>query len=624
MKKKNKRFSSGLGSFGNLILGLFSPKKRQEQVENQEKNLQAEAAIESPWRTIVRKFFKNPLGLIGLVGFILVFLTVFVGSRMIEFDPFYTAGSMRNVSPGTGYMDVPAELKNEGVEDIQSGVTFSIGLSKEGKIYFWGLDSEKNMTMPEEIKKQLESEKVKQIAVGDRHVLVLTEKGEILGWGKNDFGQTELPSELKNLIKKEGIKKIGAGDQYSVILTEEGTIKVWGSTLPNKLNLISKKYDKNVEDFATGSVNILIRSKDNEISVIGSKGSELDTKIPEELKNGELAIADFARTQKSAVVIGEEGQMVVWGSAAEGIQNAPKLESKALSVDAGRQHFVVITEDGKLHSWGNNDYGVTDAPEGEGFSRIFSGFYTNYAFKDDGSMEAWGLNGFALGTDDMGRDLLTRIIHGGKATLQISFIAVVIQVVIGVIVGMVAGYYGGWVDNLLMRFSEIITSFPFYPTIITLSATIPPNASSYHRIALVMILLGILSWTGIARLVRGQILAEREKDYITAARALGLREGSIMMSHILPNIISIIIVQATLGYAANLLSEAGLSFLGFGVPEPYPSWGNMMSSAQTIDVIEKYWWRWIFPGLAVFLTALTVNLVGDALRDAMDPKSLER
>ncbi len=625
MKKNRNNFSNGLRSFGNIVLGLFSPKKRKEQVEEQEKNLFEEASIESPWRSVVRKFIKNPLGLIGLIGFIAIFIIVFVGSTLIPFDPFYTAGPMRNVPPGENYMEVPQSLLDEGVEDIQSGITFSVGLSKEGNIFFWGVDGENNLTMPQEIKDQIGDQKIKQIAVGDRHILVVTENEEVYGWGNNAFDQTILPSDVKSLIDREGgVQKIGAGDQYSVVLTNEGTIKVWGSTLPNRLNLISRKYDKNVKDFATGSVNILLVTMNNEVEVIGSKGSELDTAIPEELVNGEVEIVQIARSQKSGSAIDADGKLWTWGSASENIRNAPELEEKAVQLVAGREHTLVLTESGKIQAWGKHDHDVTTTPEGDGYQRIFADFYNNYAFKDESTYESWGLDGYLMGTDHLGRNLFTRLIHGGKATLQISFIAIVIQIIIGVVVGMLAGYYGGWVDNALMRFSEIVASFPFYPTIITLSATIPPTASAYQRILLVMVLLGILSWTGIARLVRGQILAEREKDYITAARALGLRENAIMSSHILPNILSIIIVQATLGYAGNLLSEAGLSFLGFGVPEPYPSWGNMMTSAQTSDVIQLYWWRWIFPGMAVFLTALTVNLIGDALRDALDPKSLER
>jgi peptide/nickel transport system permease protein len=141
---------------------------------------------------------------------------------------------------------------------------------------------------------------------------------------------------------------------------------------------------------------------------------------------------------------------------------------------------------------------------------------------------------------------------------------------------------------------------------------------------MIMVILGVLSWTGLARLIRGQVLSERERDYVLAARALGIRNNNIMKRHILPSVFNIILVSASLGYAGSLLTEAGLSFLGFGVSPPSPSWGNILTAAQQTVVIETYWWRWILPGVAIIVTALSVNLIGDALRDAMDPKSNER
>ena len=264
------------------------------------------------------------------------------------------------------------------------------------------------------------------------------------------------------------------------------------------------------------------------------------------------------------------------------------------------------------------------SPEGK-FNQIYASYFNQYAVNDeDSKIETWGLNGFRFGSDDQGRDIFTRLIHGGRMTMIISLISTIIQVVLGVLIGMIAGFAGGRVDNVLMRITEIISSFPFYPMLISLSALLPPGASQTKRITMVMVLLGLLGWTSLARLVRGQILAERERDYITAARALGVKNKSIMNKHILPNILSIVIVNATLGYAGNLLSESGLSFLGFGVQEPTPSWGNMLTAAQTSDVLNIYWWRWVFPALAVFLVSFSVNLIGDAVRDAIDPRANER
>ena len=189
---------------------------------------------------------------------------------------------------------------------------------------------------------------------------------------------------------------------------------------------------------------------------------------------------------------------------------------------------------------------------------------------------------------------------------------------------MISGFKGGKVDNLLMRFTEIVSSVPFMPLVITLSASLGNDLSTDQKMYLIMIILGVISWPGMARLVRAQILIEREKDFVLAARALGIKEGSIIVRHILPNVMNICIVNMTLSYADKMLMEAALSFLGFGVQEPMPSWGNMLNGAQRAIVIENYWWQWITPAVCVVIAALGVNLVGDALREALDPKENEK
>jgi len=255
---------------------------------------------------------------------------------------------------------------------------------------------------------------------------------------------------------------------------------------------------------------------------------------------------------------------------------------------------------------------------------IAANYYQTYAIAEDGTSYGWGQNGYYLGTDDLGRDMLMRLIHGGRVTMTVGAVAVLISTFIGLLVGLVSGFYGGWIDNILMRFTEVINSFPFLPMAITLSSFVGGILSQTERLLLIMVILGVISWTGLARLVRGQILAEREKDFVLAARALGIRSNVIILRHILPNVINVVIVSMTLGYAGSLLTEAGLSFLGFGVIPPSPSWGNMLTGAQDSTVITFYWWRWILPAVAVLIAALTVNIIGDGLRDAMDPKNNEK
>lgn len=226
-----------------------------------------------------------------------------------------------------------------------------------------------------------------------------------------------------------------------------------------------------------------------------------------------------------------------------------------------------------------------------------------------------------LGTDEVGRDYLTRILYGGRVSMKVGLFAVIIEIIIGALVGGLAGYYGGWVDNLLMRIVEIFMAFPFLPLAITISAVIGTSVAPEQRMYILMFIIGLLSWPGLARMIRGQILSLREQEFIQAAKALGIRDSRIIWKHLLPNTLGYIIVSATLGMAGAIMSEAGLSFLGLGVTPPIPTWGNLVQNARDIYVLKNRVWLWLPPGVMIFLAVMSINLFGDGLRDAIDPKS---
>lgn len=219
-----------------------------------------------------------------------------------------------------------------------------------------------------------------------------------------------------------------------------------------------------------------------------------------------------------------------------------------------------------------------------------------------------------LGTDDLGRDVYTRLIYGGRVSLSVGIVAVAIELFIGVILGGIAGYYGGKIDSIIMRITDIFMSFPFLIIAITIVSILGP--SIYN----VMLVIGFLGWTGIARIVRGQILSLREQEFMEATEALGLSDFRKITRHLLPNTMASVIVWSTISIAGAILTESALSYLGLGVSPPIPTWGNMMQSAQKLYVLKKQWWLWIPPGIAIFITVMSLNILGDGLRDALDPK----
>jgi peptide/nickel transport system permease protein len=222
---------------------------------------------------------------------------------------------------------------------------------------------------------------------------------------------------------------------------------------------------------------------------------------------------------------------------------------------------------------------------------------------------------FILGTDSIGRDVYSRLLYGGQISLGVGLAAVLLQVTIGVTLGAIAGYIGGAADAIIMRLVDMILCFPFYVIAISMAAVFGGSALN------IIIIIGVLSWTGVCRIVRAQVLSLRSREFTEAARALGLTPLEIIRSHMLPNCVSPIVVNATLGMASAILTEAGLSFLGMGVTPPQPSWGNMLSAAQNITALQHYWWQWLPPGLLVFMTVLCVNFLGDGMRDALDPRT---
>lgn len=604
MSKKN--------TFGRWLNRLLFPGKELDAL--------AEEKIVSPGRQMVRSFFHNRLAMTGLVIFLTCLLVVLIGPKFYPIDLSYTDGTQQNIAPGFDMMKLPKDAVSS-VTSISPGSTFGFALTEDGKILSWGKTKITSIIDLADVPEEVQQADIAHLSVGSDHAVAADAEGKVYAWGNGRLKQLDLPKKIDG----HNIKQLIAGNRYSALLDENGELTLWGNTNGTDLK-VKKAYKDNIDQVALADNCYIALLKDGSVAYTGMNSSALLANVPAGLESGVVQVAATAYT---GAALKEDGSVVIWGNTNKGLTTIPEHDNKIVQLYAGRYHYVGVCEDGSLIAWGDNTNGQCNVPKAlaDGSVKlkyISVGYYQNYAIGEDGKLYTWGLKGYLFGTDELGRDVLTRIINGGKVTMTVGAVSVIISLAIGIVFGLLTGYFGGWIDIAISRVAEVINSLPFLPMAMILSTIIGSRISQEARMYLIMVIQGFLYWPATFRLVRAQVLSARENEYIVAARAMGEKESSIMFKQILPNILSQLLVTATLSFATCMLTESSLSYLGFGIVPPTPTWGNLLMGANDSTVIQQFWWRWVFTATIFGITTISINLMGDGMRDAIDPKSLER
>jgi len=572
----------------------------------------------------------------------------------------YVWGATQLGTTGIDISDIPEAVENDTICYVAAGIDHIIAISESGKVYGWGSNKHgQYITTDKEVLEQLE-EAEESVSEEDQAILeeagattedAESEEGEESADGEVSESSDEtdvaastaasageniipMPDELVNgTIDVANIKKLVCGYQCTAILMNDGKLYIWGNA--NAYQNISSFVDKDDLTDIDFTLNYIVGITDAGTSIYTGKRGLYDqyrSNINEAGKSskkflGKRKIVSIYATNNHLCGMLSDGSLFFAGNFPSDSVAMPTLHDgeTIVQIEAGTYHYTALTSEGRVLSWGGSTLKQTDVPtkvDGK-TAKVFAGAFQSYAVDSNGSLVGkWGLKGYLFGTDGYGADIFQRIIQGGKMTMTIGAVAVIISTIIGIVVGCLSGYFGGTVDIVLMRIAEVFAAIPFLPFALILSAVMAQmDISENKKIFILMCILGVLTWTGLARMVRGQVLVARENEYVTAAKAMGVKEGRIAFRHILPNIVSIIFVTLTLDFATCMLTESSLSYLGFGVTYPRPTWGNMLSGSNNSTIIKNYWWQWVFTSIFLAVTCICINIVGDTLRDVMDPKS---
>lgn len=547
----------------------------------------------SPGMLVFKRFIRNKLAVIGLIILVAMFVFSFLGpflSSYTQTEVFYKQGSMSKDYAGAIFnTELRYSIKEGEVFGGLDQARFLLALSR-GELYFKsGENSYSYFEEGEDFYRIVQLDLFAQSLMGRTN----PSPGNTLPAGFEDIfkkadeaGNTSFVFDGTTYILTRELKAVQISTQRDVAIASFSIIDAYNSQDSALINsydfrFLSESAGVNDEETFTFNGKIYkINEHEGQITIFDDKGepfAEVSNIIVNPLDQNEFLPVEFKAIARDA------------------INNREKK-------------FEFVGPDGVTTEY--DVYRVN----------------TNYYIRRETSTVLINMFEFPttrhlLGTDNNGMDMLTRLMHGGRISLMVGFVAVFLELIIGVVVGGISGYFGGTVDTALMRFVDLFNSIPAFPLILIFGSVMDTlEVSPTNRMLILMAILGLLGWTGIARVVRGQILSLREQDFMVATEATGIRTSRKIFRHLVPNVMPILIVTATASLGGLIITEATLGFLGLGIKYPLASWGSIINISSDAFIMETYWFMWIPAGLLILLTVLGFNFVGDGLRDAYDPK----
>ncbi|MDR0294165.1 MAG: peptide ABC transporter permease, partial [Oscillospiraceae bacterium] len=443
-----------------------------------DKDLFREELVQSPGRTAALNFLKKKLSIVGIAVFLSIFALCFGLSFIMPIDLNYSDSERQNLPPSYNYLSLPKAL-TDNAKAVDFGSTFGAGIDRDGKFYMWGTMSDTVAKVKTDLPADMKP--LKLVACGLDHIVAVAEDNTIYTWGNNRLNITTVnPGAVgKNIVA------IQAGYQSTLVLDDTGRLYFWGNA-----SMFSYKPDPADQGhFTAFTLNIAtaIALKDDKTVVCLSATDSHFHRIPDRVQGRAVGLAS---TDKTAAALLDDGTVVTWGSFAAPAYTVPdEIQGRVVDIDGGKTHYTVLLDDGSVYSWGEDMFSQASYPRVSNIARINTAYYQNAAIDPGGKVTVWGQKGYLMGTDAIGRDVLTRLVYGGRVTLTVGFISVLISAVIGIVIGGLSGYFGGKVDMFLMRFAEVVSSIPQLPLMMILSAVLVSAISETMRVIMIMFIL---------------------------------------------------------------------------------------------------------------------------------------